>query len=105
MTAKIQDKFLSEIAECDAKIETLNKEIREKTLLKEYYEKKKWHTELLLNNKKAEIEIEPISDIRYRVNGKPIYRDPDGVWINPTYNITPAEKTAFLNHLSIEGKL
>lgn len=49
------------------------------------------------------VKIEKISDNRYEVNGKLIFKNMDGKWVCPSLNdLTPNEEKVFNQHLNAE---
>lgn len=44
------------------------------------------------------IEIKKISDNRYTVNGKLVFRNSENQWVCPSLDLTPNEERAFYNY-------
>lgn len=45
------------------------------------------------------VKIKEISPNRLEVNGKLVFRNTAGQWVNPTNNLTPSEEKALYNYV------
>lgn len=85
------------------KIKKLEEEVSQKQKLADYYKRKIWHNELLISQqpkpKLLAVIIERLSDTRYSVNGKIVYKDIDGEWVSNSSDLDDNEKQGFLNHI------
>lgn len=48
------------------------------------------------------VEIINISENRYEVNGKLVFKNIDGEWVCPSADLTPNEEKVFKTHLNAE---
>lgn len=84
------------------KIRQLEEEIRQKTLLLNYYRRKIKLSDLILGTKQTTmaIQIQKITENRYLVNNKEIYKDMEGDWVSSSSsNLTEKEIDAFTQYI------
>lgn len=48
------------------------------------------------------VEIIKISENRYAVNGKLVFKNIDGEWVCPSADLTPNEEKSFKSHINAE---